>query len=82
MASSTVTSKGQITIPVEVRRALKLDTGSRVEFVEQSDGSYELIAATRSVKELKGIVKSRVGPVSIEDMNEAVLETAAERARR
>lgn len=82
MASSTVTSKGQITIPVEVRRALKLDTGSRVEFVEQSDGSYELIAATRSVKELKGILKSRVGPVSIEDMNEAVLETAAERARR
>ena len=67
---------------VWVRRALKLDTGSRVEFVEQSDGSYELIAATRSVKELKGILKSRVGPVSIEDMNEAVLETAAERARR
>lgn len=82
MATSTVTSKGQITIPVEVRRALKLEPGSRVEFVKQSDGSYELIAATRSVKELKGILKSRVGPVSIEDMNEAVLDTAAERARR
>ena len=48
MSTSTVTSKGQITIPVEVRRALKLEAGSRVEFVELANGTYELIPATRA----------------------------------
>ncbi|MCI4605520.1 AbrB/MazE/SpoVT family DNA-binding domain-containing protein, partial [Pseudomonas fluorescens] len=34
MATATLTSKGQITIPVQVRTALGLETGDRVEFVE------------------------------------------------
>ncbi|MEO6473443.1 MAG: AbrB/MazE/SpoVT family DNA-binding domain-containing protein [Aeromicrobium sp.] len=82
MATSTVTSKGQITIPIEVRRALKLEPGSRVEFVALPDGSYELMPATRSIKELKGIVKYSGPPVSIEDMNEAIASAAADRFRR
>ena len=82
MVTSTVTSKGQITIPVEVRRDLKLEAGSRVEFVKLPDGAYELMPATRSIKDLKGILKHAGPPVSIEDMNDAVLETAAQRAKR
>ena len=38
MPTSTVTSKGQITIPAQVRAALGLETGSRVEFVEVEKG--------------------------------------------
>jgi antitoxin PrlF len=39
MASrSTLTSKGQITLPVEVRRRLGLKTGDRIEFVEDDAG--------------------------------------------
>lgn len=82
MSTSTVTSKGQITIPIDVRRALKLEAGSRVEFVELPSGAYELIPATRNIKELRGIVKYSGPPISIEDMNDAVLKTAAERDRR
>lgn len=33
MTTATPTSKGQITIPVEVRKALGVDAGDRVEFV-------------------------------------------------
>ncbi|MGH3545797.1 MAG: AbrB/MazE/SpoVT family DNA-binding domain-containing protein [Mycobacteriales bacterium] len=33
MAVATVTSKGQITIPAQVRRTLRLKPGSRVDFV-------------------------------------------------
>ena len=33
MSTATITSKGQITIPVEVRNDLKVDAGVRVEFV-------------------------------------------------
>lgn len=82
MSIATVTSKGQITIPVEVRRALRLHAGTRVEFIQRPSGSYELVPATISVKDLKGVVKAPRKPVSIDDMNEAVVETAVERSRR
>ncbi len=82
MSTSTVTSKGQITIPIDVRRNLKLEPGTRVEFVELPDGGYELVPATRSISDLKGILKRPGPPITVEEMNEAVLDTAAERARR
>ena len=55
MASATVTSKGQVTIPVGVRSDLGLKTGDRVEFVfNESTGLYELVPAT---KRIRGIAK-------------------------
>ena len=55
MATATLTSKGQITVPVAVREALGVDAGDRVEFVEIAPGRFEFIAATRSVTALKGM---------------------------
>jgi antitoxin PrlF len=73
MASATVTSKGQITIPIKVRAALGLDAGDKVEFVEYEPGQFTLIAATQSIKELKGILRGRRSkPVSIEEMNAVI----------
>lgn len=79
MASATLTSKGQVTIPVRVREALGLDAGDRVEFVEIDDGKFAIVAATRSVRELKGMFQNkRRKPVSIEEMNAAIARRAAE----
>ena len=79
MASATVTSKGQVTIPVMVRKALGLDAGDRVEFVEIDPGKFAIVAATRSVRELKGMFQNkRRKPVSIEEMNAAIARRAAE----
>lgn len=72
MATATLTTKGQITIPVEVRAALGVGTGDRVEFVEVAAGRYELIAATRSVTALKGMFGKPRKAVSIDDMNTAI----------
>jgi antitoxin PrlF len=78
MATATVTSKGQITIPAQVRNALGLEAGDRVEFVEQGKGQFAIVAATRSVQELKGRFQGKRGkPVTIEEMNAAIAKRAA-----
>jgi antitoxin PrlF len=78
MAAATVTSKGQITIPAQVRTALGVDTGDRIEFVEVGKGEYNIVAATRSVRELKGLFRGRRRkPVSIEEMNVAIARRAS-----
>jgi antitoxin PrlF len=78
MATATVTSKGQITIPSRVRQALGLDAGDRVEFVEQDKGQFAIIPANRSIRELNGLFQGkRSKPVSIEEMNAAIRKRAS-----
>ena len=55
MSTATLTSKGQITIPIEVRNDLKVGAGDRVKFIQIAPGRYELVAVTHSIKELKGM---------------------------
>jgi len=76
MSSSTVTSKGQITIPVDVRRAMGLRAGTRIVFVETGTGSYELRLDSHSVRSLKGIVPKPPRPVTLEEMDRAIAEAA------
>ena len=76
MASATLTTKGQITIPAEVRKDLNVDTGDRVEFVLISPGRYEFVAATQEVTALKGMFGPAKKVVSIESMNAAIAERA------
>jgi len=77
MPASTVTSKGQITIPAEVRRELGLKSGSRVNFIRTHDGAYELVPATGSVSALKGFIRAPVVPVTLEQMDAAIAAGAA-----
>ena len=77
MATATITSKGQITIPKEVREALGVEAGDRVEFVAQSSGVYTVVAATRDVRHLKGMIAKPAKPVGIEEMNRAVARAAS-----
>ena len=73
MSVATVTSKGQITIPVAIRNILKLEAGDRVNFVlEDKSGQVIFLPVTKDVTSLKGIIPKPETPVSIEDMNEAI----------
>jgi len=79
MSSATMTSKGQVTIPAKVREALKLEAGVRIEFVEVEEGKFQLMPATRSIRELRGMFHDAGRrPVSIEEMNAAIAKRAAE----
>jgi len=71
MTAAKVTSKGQITIPSNVRAELKVRPGDRVEFVNVSGGHWELVAAVEDVRRLRGIVVSK-RVVSIEEMDSAI----------
>lgn len=72
MATATMTSKGQVTIPAAVRLSLGVEAGDRVEFVQVAPGRFELVAATESVTALKGLVRKPATPVSVEAMNAAI----------
>ena len=77
MTTATITSKGQITIPADVRRALAVDAGDRIEFVQIEPGQYLFVAANRWVTELKGMFGKQPKVVSIEDMNSAIASRGA-----
>jgi len=73
MPASTLTSKGQTTIPKEVRDHLKLQTGDQIDFVIEADGSVVLRPATVHVSELKGFLHRKgMKAVSIGAMNAAI----------
>jgi AbrB family looped-hinge helix DNA binding protein len=78
MTTATLSSKGQITIPVGVRNELQVHTGDRVEFVQIAPGRYEFMAATSEVTALKGMFGKPNATVSIEQMNEAIARRAAQ----
>lgn len=77
MATATITSKGQLTIPASVRQDLHVGPGDRLEFVRLADGRYEVVAATRDVASIKGMIRtSKV--VSLEEMDRAIREKAGQ----
>lgn len=81
MATSTITSKGQITLPKEVRTALGLDVGDKVDFVA-TEGGYEIVPLRSDIRRLKGRFAGRVDqPVTIEEMEEAIARSAVDAGR-
>jgi len=80
MNTSTITSKGQTTIPRDIRERLGLSAGDRVEYVVEPDGRIVLLPATRHIHDLAGILQHRAPrrPVTLEEMDEAVRRGACE----
>jgi AbrB family looped-hinge helix DNA binding protein len=76
MATATLTSKGQLTLPKEVRTALGVGPGDRVDFVRMEDGNFAVLPATHSVKSLKGLIQKPRKAVSLEDMDRAIAQGA------
>jgi AbrB family looped-hinge helix DNA binding protein len=72
MSEAKMTSKGQITLPKEIRLKLGLKQGDRVRFIVEADGRVRLLPAKRDVSELMGILPSPKRRLSLEEMNEAV----------
>lgn len=77
--NAKVTSKGQITLPAEMRKALNLSIGDKVTFAKDKDGRFYLEAKTGTLAALRGIVK--VGKVKPGQIETWIEEARGRRAR-
>jgi antitoxin PrlF len=76
VSTSVLTSKGQTTIPKDVRLHLGLHAGDRIEFVLTEDNTVLLKPATRVVTDLKGFLPKPSKPVSLDAMQAAIRKRA------
>lgn len=75
MSDATMTSKGQVTIPKDVRDALGLGTGVRISFRVRADGVAEITPIRAGVGPLRGMLR---GPrrATIAEMEEGIADGA------
>lgn len=71
MLQSTMTSRGQITIPAEIREKLHLSTGHRLEFLLE-DGCILILPINKSLRSLKGILARPNIPLTCQEMNKII----------
>jgi len=82
MSEAKMTSKGQITVPKDVRQRLGLKAGDRVRFLLEADGRVRLMPAKRDISELVGILPKPKRTLSIEEMDDAIARAVAEKFAR
>lgn len=73
---TTLTSKGQVTLPKALRDRLNLAAGDRIAFIVEADDSVRLVVKHASIKRLKGMLPRPRQPVSLEAMEQAVAKGA------
>jgi antitoxin PrlF len=74
---TTITAKGQITLPKDLRSQLDLHSGDKLDFVLVEDGVLQAVPLKQSPRRLKGIVAKPKKAKTIEQMNKAVAKGAA-----
>jgi antitoxin PrlF len=85
MPRATLTSKGQVTIPHEIRQRLGLKQGDQLVFRFDERGRLTMEpAAPKVLGDLPGLLRHRAGkrPATVEEMDEAVRERAGKRFQR
>lgn len=70
MAESTITAKGQTTVPADIRALVDAKPGTRLVWTAMPDGTIIVRAKTKSVLDMAGMLKAPKGMrVSVDDMN-------------
>ena len=77
---ATLTSKGQLTLPKEIRDRLKLDAGAILDFQLQADNTITARQVQPDARRLRGFLKSpHAAPLTVEQMDEAVAKHLREK---
>jgi antitoxin PrlF len=81
--ATTMTTKGQVTVPREIRDRLGLKSGDKMAFTMLSDGTVVMRPKTRRLADLAGSLTRPGQPkVAIKDMNPFKATAAAKRMKR
>jgi len=73
MSLATITSKGQVTIPIDIRKSLKLEAGDKIEIIVTKEGEAVLKLLSKKVDDVFGMLKKPdQKTVSVDEMNEAI----------
>lgn len=76
---STITSKGQITLPKAIRDRLNLKAGDKLEFILDDNGDLHILPITASITKLKGMVPKPTRRISLGEMDNATKSGATKR---
>ena len=82
MSEAKMTSKGQLTVPKDVRQKLGLKPGDRIRFLLEADGRVRLMPAKRDISELVGILPKPKRALRLEEMDEAIGQAIVEEFAR
>jgi AbrB family looped-hinge helix DNA binding protein len=74
-----MTSKGQITVPKEVRLKLNLKPGDRVLFIVEDDGAVRMRAANKDISSLRGILPPPKRKATIDEIEASIARSAVAR---
>lgn len=70
MNESTITAKGQTTVPADIRTQVQAKPGTRLVWSVMPDGTIIVRAKSKSILEMAGMLKAPKGKhVSVEEMN-------------
>ena len=85
MELAKITSKGQITLPINIRRSLKLNDGDKVAFIEKNGIFYIVNPTTfafeNAQKAFEGEAE-RLGLKDVDDVVKLVKDVRAERREK
>ena len=78
---ATLTSKGQVTVPKELREELHLRAGDKLDFVLKGNGAVEVVPLKQPASMLRGILPKPRRTVSVEQMNAAIAAEGSKSGR-
>ncbi len=82
MHESTLSSKGQVTVPKAIRELLRVEAGDKLRFVVAPDGSVRVRGVSGDLAALGKILPPPRRRASIEDFDRAIRGRLAARAAR
>jgi antitoxin PrlF len=77
---ATITSKGQVTVPKNIRDQLNIQAGTQLDFTLNNDGTISVRPLNRTALSVVGILKRpQQKAATVEQMNDAISTAASER---
>lgn len=75
MTAATMSTKGQLVLPKEIRDQLKLEAGDKIDFQIEAEDRVILRPVKKSLSALEGFLPKPAKPVSLAEMDETIAES-------